>query len=62
MSYPEIAHAMGRKNHSTVITADQRLRRQISADEPIMLPAGQGTATPAELAASLTREVQRLQA
>lgn len=62
MSYPEIAHAMGRKNHSTVITADQRLRRQINDDQPIMLPAGQGTATPAELAASLSREVQRLQA
>lgn len=62
MSYPEIAHAMGRKNHSTVITADQRLRRQIDADLPIMLPGGQGTTTPAELAASLTRDVQRLQA
>ena len=62
MSYPEIAYAMGRKNHSTVITADQRLRRQINDGQPIMLPAGQGTATPAELAASLTREVQRLQA
>ena len=62
MSYPEIAHAMGRKNHSTVITADQRLRRQITDDQPIMLPAGQGTATPSELAASLLREVQRLQA
>lgn len=62
MSYPEIAHAMGRKNHSTVITADQRLRRQITADEPIMLPAGQGTATPAELASSLSREVMRVQA
>ncbi|MEO0474858.1 MAG: DnaA/Hda family protein [Planctomycetota bacterium] len=61
MSYPEIAHAMGRKNHSTVITADQRLRRQISDDQPIMLPAGQGTTTPSELAAALTREVQRLQ-
>eukprot|EP00752_Nemacystus_decipiens_P014511 g12920.t1 len=56
MSYPEIAHAMGRKNHSTVITADQRLRRQIAADEPIMLPAGQGIITPAELASSLSRE------
>lgn len=62
MSYPEIAHAMGRKNHSTVITADQRLRRQITADEPIMLPGGQGTATPSELASSLSREVMRVQA
>lgn len=62
MSYPEIAHAMGRKNHSTVITADQRLRRQIADDQPIMLPAGQGTITPTELAASLSREVMRMQA
>ena len=61
MSYPEIAHAMGRKNHSTVITADQRLRRQIGEDLPIMLPAGEGTVTPSELASSLSREVMRLQ-
>ncbi|MEM6258650.1 MAG: chromosomal replication initiator protein DnaA [Planctomycetota bacterium] len=61
MSYPEIAHAMGRKNHSTVITADQRLRRQIAEDQPIMLPASQGSVTPAELATSLSREVMRAQ-
>jgi chromosomal replication initiator protein len=59
MSYPEIAHAMGRKNHSTVITADQRLRRQLAADEPIMLPAGAGSVTPSELATTLSREVVR---
>ncbi|MFN3166453.1 MAG: DnaA ATPase domain-containing protein [Phycisphaeraceae bacterium] len=59
MSYPEIAHAMGRKNHSTVITADQRLRRQLTADEPIMLPAGAGSVTPRELATTLSREVVR---
>ncbi|NUQ66739.1 MAG: ATP-binding protein [Phycisphaerales bacterium] len=29
-SYPEIARAMGRPNHSTVITAQQRLDRQMS--------------------------------
>ncbi|MEM9251489.1 MAG: DnaA/Hda family protein [Planctomycetota bacterium] len=29
MSFPEIARAMGKSNHSTVITADQRLKRQI---------------------------------
>lgn len=61
MSYPEIAHAMGRKNHSTVITADQRLRRQIKEDQPIMLPAGAGTVTPSELAQSLSREAIRVQ-
>lgn len=61
MSYPEIAHAMGRKNHSTVITADHRLRRQIDADQPIMLPAGEGTVTPRELARSLSREITLVQ-
>lgn len=57
MSYPEIAHAMGRKNHSTIITADHRLRRQIQDNQPIMLPAGAGSTTPRELAQSLTREI-----
>lgn len=33
MSYPEIARAIGRPNHSTVITAYQRLAGQIAADE-----------------------------
>lgn len=57
MSYPEIAYAMGRKNHSTVITADHRIRRQMEIDDPIMLPAGAGSVTPSELAQSLTRQV-----
>ena len=29
MSYPEIARAIGRPNHSTVITADQRLKQRL---------------------------------
>lgn len=62
MSYPEIAHAMGRKNHSTVITADHRFRRQIDADQPIMLPASAGSVTPSELARALSNEVLRAQA
>ncbi len=32
-SFPEIAKALGRPNHSTIITACQRLARQIQADE-----------------------------
>ena len=35
LSYPEIARAMSRPNHSTVITAHNRLRRQYAADEPV---------------------------
>lgn len=32
MSFPEIARAMGRSNHSTVITAQKRLDRQVAED------------------------------
>ncbi|MEM7681940.1 MAG: DnaA/Hda family protein [Planctomycetota bacterium] len=39
MSYPEIARALGRKNHSGVITARHRLQRQIDADELVRTPA-----------------------
>ena len=39
MSYPEIAAALGRSNHSTVITAAQRIARQIKSDPPATLPA-----------------------
>jgi chromosomal replication initiator protein len=33
MSFPEIARALGRPNHSTVITAYQRLAGQLAANE-----------------------------
>ena len=35
MSFPEIARAMGRPSHSSVITADKRLRAQLAADEAV---------------------------
>lgn len=38
LSYPEIARSLGRPNHSTVITAHQRLARQIETDESIDAP------------------------
>jgi len=38
MSYPEIAQAVGRTNHSTVITAAQRIDRQLKQDEVVNLP------------------------
>jgi len=37
LSYPEIARAMSRPNHSTVITADKRIRSQIERGETITL-------------------------
>jgi chromosomal replication initiator protein len=54
-SYPEIAHALGRPNHSTVHTADQRLRKQLQADEHFDF-AGQ-TLNLRHLADELRREV-----
>ena len=39
MSYPEIAAAMGRSAHSTIITADQRLAAQAAAKKCVVLPA-----------------------
>ena len=53
MSFPEIAAALGRKNHSTVITASQRVERQLTANETILQP-GSMTPTP------LDELVQRL--
>lgn len=38
LSYPEIARAIGRPNHSTVITAFQRFAKQLEADEPVDAP------------------------
>ncbi len=47
-SFPEIAHAIGRPNHSTVITAAKRFKDRITAGQPIAvgcphdgLPAGE---------------------
>ncbi len=59
MSYPEIARAMHRPNHSTVITAHQRVQRQIDEGEVV---AGEGelrTMTIASLAERLRRELAR---
>lgn len=59
MSYPEIAAAMGRRNHSTIITAAKRVDRQLAANEPIWLPGEPGPLTPAELVERLKRELAR---
>lgn len=40
MSYPEIARAMGRPNHSTVITADKRIRQQMDTSTDLASEAG----------------------
>lgn len=59
MSYPEIAHAMGRKTHSTVITACQRMAKLLTADAPLLLPGDAGQTTPSTLSSTLMRELIR---
>lgn len=53
MSFPEIARALGRPSHSTVITAQQRLARQIESGEVWGIGAGGEGVT----IAALVREV-----
>ncbi|MEM6334253.1 MAG: DnaA/Hda family protein [Planctomycetota bacterium] len=59
MSFPEIARAMGKSNHSTVITAHQRLRRQMDAGETVELVAGEAEMRLQDLLDRLRRSVQR---
>ncbi len=59
MSFPEIAAAMGRKNHSTVITAAQRMKKQIESDQPVLLPNGLGETSAANLVERLRRTILR---
>jgi len=59
MSYPEIAAAFGKKNHSSVITANKRLTQRLADDERLLLP-GESAETPLrglldELRGSLAR-------
>jgi chromosomal replication initiator protein len=61
-SFPEIARAMGRPNHSTVITAQRRLQKQLDADasalvEPELVPQHPGVSH-AELLEFLTSQIR----
>lgn len=53
MSFPEIARAMGRNNHSTIITAERRMAKQLEAD-PVPLGQMDMDLGPAEDARGLT--------
>jgi len=55
LSYPELARALGRTNHSTVVTADQRIRRQLRDQVPLPETAGRA-------GESLSAMVDRLRA
>ena len=59
-SYPEIARAMGRPNHSTVITAHKRIKGQIDGGEAVRFDNDLVAIDVAELNARLHRELERI--
>lgn len=62
MSYPEIAGALGRKNHSTIITAAQRLEKQLAENPAVILPATMEQVSLRDLIERLKRQIARDQA
>jgi chromosomal replication initiator protein len=58
-SYPEIARALGRAYHSTIHTAEQRLRRQMEAKETVDLGEGEVNLPLRELVDQLRHEITR---
>jgi chromosomal replication initiator protein len=59
LSYPEIAERMSRPNHSTVITACQRIKKQLGADEQVSCGPGLPATSLRGLVESLRRQVMR---
>jgi chromosomal replication initiator protein len=59
MSYPEIAAGMSRPNHSTIITAVQRVEKQIGENVDITLPATLETVSLRDMAQRLQQAVWR---
>lgn len=59
MSYPEIAAAMGRRNHSTVITAAQRVEKQVAQGVSVTVPATMEQAGLGDLVQRLKHAVMR---
>lgn len=56
-SFPEIARALGRSNHSTVIAACQRVEQQIADRAPCAVGPDLDGLTVADLCASLRRDI-----
>lgn len=56
-SYPEIAQALNRPNHSTIVTAFQRIKKQIAENQNVDDDAGVGRVLIAELCERLRRDV-----
>ncbi|MCC7146544.1 MAG: ATP-binding protein [Phycisphaeraceae bacterium] len=57
MSFPEIAAALGRASHSTILAAYRRVQKQISENQSVVLPAALETVPMAELVDRLQEAV-----
>lgn len=57
LSYPELARALGRSNHSTIVTAAQRIEHQIRQRQPNPILESTGSATIDQLVDRLRRQV-----
>lgn len=57
MSYPEIAAALGRSSHSTVIAADRRVRKQLAENIRVVLPDSMQEITIASLIEQLKEAI-----
>lgn len=60
LSFPEIGRALGRRNHSTVLTAGRRIAEQIERNERIDLEDGGEPVPLRELADRLRHDIRRL--
>jgi chromosomal replication initiator protein len=59
LSYPEIARQLARPNHSTVVTAHQRIKRQLKDGTLVRLAARPGTVSLPHLADQLRQRILR---
>ncbi|MAG16838.1 MAG: hypothetical protein CMJ21_02090, partial [Phycisphaerae bacterium] len=57
MSYPEIASALQKSNHSSIITAAQRVTKQLANDELVTIPATMQQVPVTQLVQQLTHAV-----
>lgn len=57
LSFPEIAAALGKPSHSTVVTASQRMSRQLEDNRPLLLPGFAEPLTPVQLVEDIRRQV-----
>jgi len=57
LSYPEMARALNKRSHSTLVSSRGRFKRLLAADAPMLLSGCSGAVTPTQLLESLRAAV-----